>query len=149
MLTRSTISRLQPFLIARGQGVVYDWNARNLDTQQPEEPPASLWPAVLDALHLTPDTQRDALHCFDLFGAPLASLLEQRTQLAQKYRELQAHKPKGASSSSSKGDVLDVTAARTLEAVAEPMFCSMAVLKALAANLERYQVSVLPVTGFF
>ena len=137
------IGRMQPFLVARGQGVVYDWNARNLDTQQPEEPPASLWPAVLDALQLTADTQRDALHCFELFGAPLARLLEERGQLAARYRQLQQAAPVGVSSSGGapgSDNVISVAAAKTLEAVAGPLITSEWVLQALAANLERYQV---------
>jgi hypothetical protein len=69
-LTRSTLGRLQPFLVARGQGVVYEWNQRNLDTLEVVDPPASLWPDVLDSLQLTEQTQRDALQCFELFGAP-------------------------------------------------------------------------------
>lgn len=147
-LTRATIGRLQPFLVARGQGVVYDWNARNLETQQPEEPPPSLWPAVLDVLQLAADTQRDALQCFDLFGAPLARLLEERVQLVQRYRELQQQGPPvggvgsgGSSSCAPVGEgVINVAAAKTLEAVAGPLITSGVVLRALAANLERYQV---------
>lgn len=138
-LTRTTIGRLQPFLVARGQGVVYDWNARNLATQKPEEPPSSLWPAVLDALQLTAETQRDALQCFELFGAPLSRLLEERAQLAQRYRELQRASAASASSSAEE-QIVDITAAKTLESVAGPMITSAAVLRALAANLERYQV---------
>lgn len=120
---------------------MYDWNARNLDTQQPEEPPANLWPAVLDALQLTDATRRDALQCFELFGTPLTRLLEERTQLAERYRDLQTTQCSSARSScDSEASVVAVAHARTLEAVAEPLYSSMAILEALAANLERYQV---------
>lgn len=147
-LTRATIGRLQPFLVARGQGVVYDWNARNLETQQPEEPPGSLWPDVLDALQLAADTQLDALQCFDLFGAPLTRLLEERAQLAQHYRVLQSSAVSTGISSSSAADAADgdaavsVNGAKTLESVAGHLVTSGVLLRALAANLERYQVSV-------
>jgi hypothetical protein len=147
-LTRSTIGRLQPFLVARGQGVVYDWNARNLETQQPEEPPSSLWSAVLDALQLTADTQRDALQCFDLFSVPLTRLLEHRAQLAQQYRLLQSSAVNTGSSSGNcsaaddSGDAaVSVNSAKTLESVAGHLVTSGVLLRALAANLERYQVS--------
>lgn len=132
------------------QGVVYDWNARNLETQQPEEPPAGMWPSVLDALLLDADTQRDALQCFELFGIPLTRLLEERLQLTQRYHQLMhpAAAPGRRSDSSSSGAkdggsaiVVHVTSAKTLEAVAGTLISSAAVLRALAANLERYQVS--------
>jgi hypothetical protein len=147
-LTRSTIGRLQPFLVARGQGVVYDWNARNLETQQPEEPPSTLWPAVLDALQLTGDSQRDALQCFDLFGAPLTRLLEDRAQLAQRYRALQSSAVSAGRSSDADGDgggnaAVSFNGAKTLESVAGHLVTSGVLLRALAANLERYQVSVI------
>lgn len=146
-LTRTTIGRLQPFLVARGQGIVYDWNARNLETQRPEEPPHSLWPAVLDALQLTDVTQQDVLQCFELFGGPLTRLLEERVRLAQRYRELQQAPPVGVDSSSGSGSdgesIVNIAKAKTLEAVAGPFIASGAVLRALAANLERYQVGWL------
>jgi hypothetical protein len=126
---------------------VYDWNARNLETQGPEEPPHSLWPAVLDALQLTDVTQRDALQCFELFGGPLTRLLEERVRLAQRYRELQQAPPVGVDSSSGNGSdgesIVNIAKAKTLEAVAGPFIASGAVLRALAANLERYQVGWL------
>lgn len=167
-LTRSTLGRLQPFLVARGQGVVYEWNQRNLETLEVVDPPVSLWPDVLDALQLTEQTQRDALQCFELFGAPLSRLLEERAQLAQRYRVYQ--KAQGASSSAaahqggaggsaraaaggghgsgraaapnSGDDIVDIGRARTLESVADSFFSSVQLLKALAANLDRYQVRV-------
>jgi hypothetical protein len=143
-LTRTTFGRLQPFLVERGQGIVYDWNARNLETQQPQEPPASLWPDVLNTLQLSEDHQRDALQCFDLFGAPLTRLLEDRAMLAHRYRELQSAAPGEPASSSSSGTAGELgvpwSGALTLEAIAEHRYSCLAVLKALAANLERYQV---------
>jgi hypothetical protein len=143
-LTRTTFGRLQPFLVERGQGVVYDWNARNLETQQPQEPPASLWRDVLNALQLSEDHQRDALQCFDLFGAPLTRLLEERAMLAHRYRELQSAATGGLSSSGggAAGEPgAPWSSALTLEAIAEHRYSCLAVLKALAAKLERYQVS--------
>jgi hypothetical protein len=141
------------------QGVVYDWNARNLETQQPEEPPAGLWSSVLDALHLDADTQRDALQCFELFGTPLTRLLEERLQLTQRYHQLMtpggaaANPGAAADSSSSASDgssaVVHVTSAMTFEAVAETLISSAAVLRALAANLERYQVRVMCLSRLF
>lgn len=107
-----------------------------------------MWPAVLDALHLDADTQRDALQCFELFGTPLTRLLEERLQLTQRYHQLMhpSAAPGGRSDSSSSASdgsvVVHVTSAKTLEAVANTLIGSAAVLRALAANLERYQVSL-------
>jgi hypothetical protein len=184
-LTRTTIGRLQPFLVARGQSVVYDMNARNLETQQPAEPPPGLWQDVLDALQLSAEAQHDALHCYELFAAPLSKLLAERTALLAQYHGLQdsssgagagagagaggsgsgsgtgvpgsagavaaaaeaawctASASDGGSSVAGAGGAARpkhaVSGAKSLEAYADQCICSAALLKAIAANLERYQ----------
>jgi hypothetical protein len=89
-LTRSAISEVfQPFLVAKGQGVVYDMVTRSLETLQPAEPPEELWPAVLQAMALNQQQQQDALACFRMFGSCLSRLVDQRLALNAQYKALQ------------------------------------------------------------
>lgn len=89
-LTRSAISEVfQPFLVAKGQGVVYDMNKRSLETLQPAEPPESLWAAVLQAMELNQQQRQDALACYRRFGACLSRLVDQRLALNAQYKALQ------------------------------------------------------------
>jgi hypothetical protein len=105
----------------------------------------------LDALQLAADTQRDAVQCFDLFGAPLTRLLEERVPLAHRARSLHSSaggtgSNSGSSSAAAAGDVdaaVSVNGAKTLESVAGHLVTSGVLLQALAANLERYQVSAI------
>jgi hypothetical protein len=79
----------QPFLVEKGQGVVYDMVTRSLETLQPAEPPEGLWPAVLQAMDLNLQQRQDALACYRMFGACLSRLVDQRLALNAQYKALQ------------------------------------------------------------
>lgn len=88
--TRSTISQVfQPFIVAKGQGMIYDWTMRSLETSQQQEPPDDLWPHVLQQMRLSPQQQQDALACYHMFGVCLSKLVDQRLAFTAQYKALQ------------------------------------------------------------
>lgn len=136
-LTRVTMSRFQPFLVAKGQGLVYSWITRNLETGQQQEPPEELWPKVLDQMHLSQQQQQDALACYRMFSICLSKLVDKRVELSAQYKAIQQH-----------AEQCEVIAQQPQQGMVEAAAdyrkgrltsASMEVLQSLAKNLAAYQ----------
>eukprot|EP00775_Hariotina_reticulata_P008271 gene8271-8459_t len=133
-LTRMVVGRMQPLLVAHGQGLVYDFNTRNLETMAQQEPPPELWPQVLSLMKLTPQQQEDALACYRMFSICLSKLLDKRIALGAQYKELQQRAEALAAKCKEQGeDAGDVQQRADITAA------SMEALQSIAKNLAAYQ----------
>eukprot|EP00878_Enallax_costatus_P013559 GHUV01014177.1.p1 GENE.GHUV01014177.1~~GHUV01014177.1.p1 ORF type:complete len:532 (+),score=194.44 GHUV01014177.1:331-1926(+) len=136
-LTRVTMSRFQPLLVAKGQGLVYNWITRNLETGQHHEAPEELWPKVLEQMRLTPQQQQDSLACYRMFSICLSKLVDKRMELSEQYKSLQQSSEQCAiiAQQPQQGKVEAAADYRKSKLTS----ASMEVLQSLAKNLAAYQ----------